>query len=77
MKMFLVLSPSGGEGYATTDRDDAESVADGIWRSSSHPTVGEAFREAYCEDIYGDDDPEDIFEEPRELRLVEIEVPDA
>lgn len=51
MKLYIVLNPSGTEGFATADKADADYVRSGDARMllGILPMVGEAFREAYAE----------------------------
>lgn len=49
-KFYIVWNPKKNEGFITDDKEDADFTADGISRSFGNPTVGEAFRDCYCED---------------------------
>lgn len=45
-KMYLVLSKSGAEGVAFTDKRDAEFAATGKHPLTGDPLIGDQFREA-------------------------------
>lgn len=72
-KYFVVLSPSGKEGYITQDADEAEFAATGFHGTGGVSTLAQAFRDVYFEDPDGDDEEDGhIFAE--EADIVEVEL---
>ncbi len=68
---YIVWNPSKSEGYITNDVNDATFAATGDARQCfGTPTVGEAFREAYCDD----EDEEAVALHEFPTQTIELEV---
>lgn len=51
MKTFyMIWNPAGNEFFGTDNAADADFVRAGVYPPNGAPTVGEQFREAYCDD---------------------------
>ncbi len=70
---FLVWSPDKSEAFVTENDLDAAYVARGERPGFSCSAAGEAFRDAYCDGTWDDDDDNTDLEPPKQLECEQIE----